>query len=600
MRAVLLLLVTTAIALGVLLVGCGGDEQPEQPTPQQAATQQQSTGQDEADAAERPTASAQSSAGEAAQDDQPAAQDAAEAAASEFSDPLLAEAAAALDAWIADLETMVVDATISLNLFGLDLQMEVVGVYRAEPFAILTTQDVSALFGVFQALSGDDGGPTDEALTLQLLLLEEAAYMSMTGLGGWVDLSDAAAEGFVDLGSLPGGDASTLADPTGLNQTLWCVETVGGVVSYAEHEGEEVWLVDCEIDVASLTDSAMQELQERDIDLFDAGVEVMRLRIAVSRSSGAPLWIESEATIADPFAFGGDEDGDRQEAPASYVTSLTTLRSWNEPVEFPTPEPLVDASLLDGFFGEDTATDSGSNPGSGATFASDELLDAAELLALATEWLTTVDELQVQVEAQVVAGAEARTASTRIASSRSRGAFEVTTILDQSHTFGMLWNRDGIWVGEGRADDFSFQSSTPELQGFAGLTVDEFLALPDLYNFESYASALDLSWLTRTIEGGGPPIYELVIESGPRWPGDEYFDVLAELIRAEASEFLAESASIESIEYYSTVLTINGASGEIISQVTIAEFQSNEGDVLFTASIVPLAGGPIDFSTPVN
>ncbi|MCY3569234.1 MAG: hypothetical protein OXH38_11435, partial [Chloroflexi bacterium] len=530
MRAVLLSLVTTAIALGVLLVGCGGDEQP---TQQQAQTLQAQAAQDEADASQRPTSSAQSSAAETAEDEQPTAHDAEEAAASGFSDPLLAEAAAALEAWIADLETMVVDATIDFSFFGLDSQMTATAVYRAEPRGILTTLDAAALFGAFQALSDPEGELAVESLTLQLLLLGDDAYMSMTDLPGWVDLSDGAAAGFADFSGFPGGDPAALADPAGLTQTLWCVETVGGDVSLAEHEGEEIWLVDCEIDVVSLTGAAMQSLQEQGIELSDAGVESMRLRAAISRSSGAPLRIESEATLADPFALSGGGDDDQQESSVSHVTSVTTLRSWNEPVEIPTPEPLIDASLLDGFFSEDTPSDSVSDPGSEATFGSSELLKADELLELATEWLNTVDELELQIEAQALAAGESRTASTRITSSRSRSAYEVTTILDQSHVFGLLWNRDGIWAGEGRADDFSYQPSTPELQGFAGLTVDEFLAQPNPQDFGSYASVLDLSWLTRTIEGGGPPIYEIVIESGPRLPGDDYFNELVELIRTE-------------------------------------------------------------------
>ncbi|MCY3567948.1 MAG: hypothetical protein OXH38_04935, partial [Chloroflexi bacterium] len=77
-----------------------------------------------------------------------------------------------------------------------------------------------------------------------------------------------------------------------------------------------------------------------------------------------------------------------------------------------------------------------------------------------------------------------------------------------------------------------------------------------------------------------------------------YFNELVELIRTEASVFLADSASIESIEYYSTVITINGASGEIISQITTAEFQSDGNDVEFTTSIFLLADVPVAFSDP--
>ncbi|MXX79615.1 MAG: hypothetical protein F4Y69_01110 [Chloroflexi bacterium] len=598
MRAVLLLLVTTAIALGVLLVGCGGDEQPAQSTQQQAQTQQESAAQDEADAAERSTSSAQSSVGEAAQDEQAIAQDAADSEQSEFSDPLLAEATAAYEAWVDDIETMELYLVAEYVLFGLEMQLPVTAVFRTDPPAVWMTIDVSDLFGA----AGDAAGESTEAAAMletfaemQVLATADGQFMTFSGLGGWIDLNEGGDLSLLDLSALL--SQTGIAAAAELGQALHCNDGTYDV-SYDRLDGENVWLVNCKIEdtILPLTDpptpvgSNSMRAETR--------VELMQLRLAISRETGAPL--RSEAHIVFAGTLGGlfdSGDGDA-EMPSFHTSAVSTLRSWNEPVELPTPEPLVDPSLLDSFFGEDTATDSASNPGSDATFAPSELLEADELLALATEWLNTVDELHVQIEAQAVAAGESRTASTRISTSWSRGMFEVTTILDQAHIFGVLWTRDGIWVGEGRADEFSYQASTPELQGFAGLTVDEFLALPDLYNFGSYASALDLSWLTRTIEGGGPPIYELVIESGPRLPGDDYFDELGELIKAEASEFLADSASIESIEYYSTVITINGASGEIVSQVTIAEFQSNAVDVLFTASIIPFAGGPIEFSIP--
>ena len=601
MRAVLLSLVTTAIALGVLLVGCAGDEQQTEPEQQQAQTQQAQATQDKADASQRPTTRAQSSAAEAAQDEQSTSQDAEDAATTAFSDPLLAEAAAALEAWIADLETMVVDATIVFSLFGVDARMAATGVYQAEPLGILTTLDASALFGVFQELSDSEAEQAGESLTLQILLLGEDTYMSMTGLPGWVDLSDPVAAGFAVFGGLPGGDPATLADPAGLKQTLWCVETVGGDVSVAEHEGEEVWLVDCEIDVVGLTGAAMQSLQEQGIELFDAGVEVMRLRIAISRSSGAPLWIESEATLADPFAFNGTEDDNQQESASSYVTSLTTLRSWNEPVELPTPEPLIDASLLDGFLGEDAPSDSASDPGSDATFASGELLEADELLVLATEWANTVDELQMQFEAQAVIDGESRLASTVVRGSRVQGIFETEVEIDEASTFRLHWNRDGIWISAEEAEgEFVWEPSDPALLGFAGVTVDDFLANPDRINLAPYAELLDLSWLTRTVEGSGPAVYELVIESGPRLPGDDFFDQIVELLKAETAELLAESVIVESFDHYSTIITIYGDNGEVVSQVTTAEFQTNAGRVELVASLNLVADLPIEFSGPAD
>ena len=599
MRALLTFLIAAAIGLGFLLVGCGGDEEP----PQQAQTEQESAAQDESQSAAGQARSAQSSPEASADDEQPVAQDAADEESTEpteSGDPLLADAIAALDAWTADLETMILDLRVGFSLFGLGAEIEAVGVYRAEPLGVLVTMDMSALLAVAQAFSDTDDEQLDEPLLLRLLVDETTAYLSLPGLGGWVEQSEFPDGALGELSALPGGDPASLVDPSGLRQTLGCVEAAGGVVTLGQYDGEDVWLVDCTIDVAAATPEMERFLQEMGVDPIESGIETFHTRMAISRTSGAPLLIESISTLADPFGLASGDDADEQEDAASQVTSVATLRSWNEPVEFPTPEPLVDPALLDDFFGEDGASDAASDPGSGATFASSELLTADELIVLASEWLDTVDELQVQIEGRAIAGDDSRDALTTIATSRSRGSIEVITVLDRTHVFGLLWNRDGIWVGEGRSEDFGYQPSTPELQGFAGLTVDEFLAQPDLYNIGSYATVLDLSWLTRTIEGAGPPIYELVIESGPRWPGDDFFAELVDLIKAEASEFLAESSSIESIEYYSTVFTINGASGEVISQDIAAEFRTDEVDMLFTASIFPLAGGPIEFSNPAN
>ncbi len=597
MRALLTFLIAAAIGFGLLLVGCGGEEEPPQP---QAPTEQESTAHDESQSAAGQAQRAQSSTEAAADDKQSAAQDAADQESAEPADPLLADAIAAMEAWTAGLETMVLDVTVEFSLFGLGAEVEAVGVYRAEPLGVLITMDVSALLGVAQAFSDPDDEQLDEPLVLQLLVDDTTAYLSLPGLGGWVEQSDVSEGALGALSVLPGGDPTSLVDPSGLRQTLGCVEAAGGVVTLGQHDGVDIWLIDCTIDVVAAMAEAERFLQEMGVDPIEAGIESLHIRMAISRSSGAPLFVESTSTLADPFGLNTGDDADEQEDAASQVTSVATLRSWNEPVEFPTPEPLIDAAVFDSFFGEDEASDSASEPGSGATLASSELLTADELIALASEWLGTVDELQVLVEARAFVGDDPREASTVISSSRSRGIIEVTTVLDQTHSFGLLWNRDGIWVGEGRSEDFSYQPSSPELQGFAGLTVDEFLAQPDIDNIGTYATVLDLSWLTRTIEGGGPPIYELVIESGPRWPGDDFFTELVDLIKAEASEFLAESSSIESIEYFSTVLTINGASGEIISQNITAEFQTDEVGMRFTASIFPLAGGPIEFSNPAN
>ena len=93
-------------------------------------------------------------------------------------------------------------------------------------------------------------------------------------------------------------------------------------------------------------------------------------------------------------------------------------------------------------------------------------------------------------------------------------------------------------------------------------------------------------------------MYELVIESGPLAPGDTQFDHVVEILKSGTAELLAESVVIESIEYYSTVLTIVGERGELTSQVTTAEFLTGAGRVELVASLNLISNGAIEFSRP--
>ena len=106
--------------------------------------------------------------------------------------------------------------------------------------------------------------------------------------------------------------------------------------------------------------------------------------------------------------------------------------------------------------------------------------------------------------------------------------------------------------------------------------------------------------MTRTIEGTRPPVYELVIEGGYMVPGDPNFDQIAEMLKADTAELLAEDVSVEQIEHFSVIITLMGDDGELVSQVTRAEFVTNAGRVELLASLNLVSDGSIVFSTPTN
>ena len=321
----------------------------------------------------------------------------------------------------------------------------------------------------------------------------------------------------------------------------------------------------------------------------------MHLRLTISQETGAPLLIETEMTLADAFGFADDEDDD-QTAPGFYINTVTHLASWNEPIDFPTPEPLVDGSLVDAFA---VSADDGADGYSSDESDPPPLLDGGQLLDLASRWAAGIDEFHLQFVATATIDGESRLAATISRGSLSQGAFETAVNIDDGSTYRLLWNRDGIWVSDSEENGAPIWApSSPALLGFAGKTVDDFLGEPDRFDLEPLHALMGLAWVTRTTEGDRPPVYELVIESGYLVPGDPHFDQIVEMLKADTAELLAENVSVEQIDHFSLTITLMGDDGELVSQVTTAEFITNAGRVELLASLNLVSEGPIVFSTP--
>ncbi len=608
MRALFFLLIVSVVAVGTLFAACGGDDEPSQTQPEQQQTAQAARS-DDAGSTQRPATTARTqSAQESAERGETQATEQVEAqpeAGSELDDPLFAEALAAFEAWAAGLESFEMAVDVDINLGGLSSQLETMILVQVEPFMALTTIDASSLFGMVSSLAEDEEASLDEPLLMRVLISEDAAYLSMPQIGGWIDLSNQFEETLGSLTGLLGTNPEDLTDPNQFGQAFGCIETVGGSIAEGQHGGEPVWIVDCLIEVDLLNASAEGQLRSQGIDVTEAGIDTMRLRLTVSQTSGAPVLVETDARLRDAFALSDglsdgsdDADGAGEDAPEFYVSTMASLLRWNEPVEFPTPEPLVDGSLLEDFEEPSAAASPG---GFGSSDEPPELLTPEQLLELASIWVANVGELQIEFVAQAVIDGEARLASTIVRSSRVQGAFETTVNIDGESTFRLLWNRDGIWTSDIEEDgEPIWAPSNPALLGFAGMTVDDFLADPDRLTLDPLHALLNISWATRTIEGSGPPVYELVIESGPLSPEDERFEQVSEILKADTAELLAESVTVESIEHYSTIITMRGNDGQITGQVTTAEFETNAGWVELVASLNLISDGPIEFSRPTK
>ncbi len=591
-------IVVSALATSAALaIGCSDDAPPVMSEQQEAATERSASTASSAtsETSDQGQASNESNESATTQQAQTDSQEMASVASSS-----LAEAEAAYLAWSEQLETMVMDIRLDLSLGVLSTELPGSISMQVEPLVMLVSLDASGVTGILMPTNGED--ESADSLLMHVLISEDAAYMSMPELGGWIDLSADLETALSGLSATLGADPTSLVDADQLAQAIQCAATVGGDVTVAQVDGEDVWVIDCRIDAEAMNEASADLLAEFGIDPVEAGIESLSLSMIVSQETGAPLRMESVQTLDDSLRFGmagdGAEDGDEGEESGFSVTTVMTLRSFNEPVEFPSPEPLIDGSLL-GLGGDSQSAEGAGSPGSdessGADF--DELPSADALYDLAEAWAMSQDELHMELVVDALIDGDMRTSTSEVLSSRTQGKFETVVHVDENGPFRLLWTRDGIWTSDADvAGQPSWVASSPALLGFDGASVDDFLANPDRLNLEPLRPLVGQAWVSREIKGDEPPLFEVGIEWGFVESDSQHFDRLADVLKGVLAELLAESIVIESIDYYSTTLTMVGDAGEVSGQVTTAEIVSNAGPVQFDAQLRMLPGRPVSFS----
>ena len=566
----------------VALAACSGEQ--EEATPVVAQTEQESVDQQSQARAEPEARSDRGVAesGEANQteraqpQDEPTAQS--EHTQSETTDQqaeigdLNAAAQAALEAWSRNVSILelVVDVAVASEFFNFGTVTEVA--LQIEPLIVWVQVALPEELAV--TLGGD---------SMQMLLSEEGAYLSMEQFEGWVDFGAVAGVDIMALLGTTGFDPNALTNLEQLVAPFDCLNAVGGEIREDTFEGRPVWMLDCDIDPELMTQVA-DELANSGLALPSGGVEVAALRIvmAIERDSGAPLLIDSDMTVLDP-----------QSGAESQVRSIARLLSWNQPLEFPTPEPLVDPSVLELMSGPATYSDSAAQPGS-------DVFSPEAQLALVEAWLAETDALALAIQTDATIAGESRSADTIVLRSVSQGKFETATTLDEGVTIRLLWTRDGLWLSE--ADDLErgdpqWTPTDPTLLGLGSQTVDEFLAEEVRIEFGVLRPLLESAYVERTQDANGVR-YRVTVEQGGMVAGDGLHGAAAGFLREEAAELLVEDVGIGEIYGLSVTLDLIGEQGEFEQSVVRAEFNTELGLVALRSTARNISESGWTFSSP--
>ena len=277
------------------------------------------------------------------------------------------------------------------------------------------------------------------------------------------------------------------------------------------------------------------------------------------------------------------------------------MLEWNQPVDIPTPEPLVDeetirqsvSALFDALEGI-----------SGALPKEEERappLTAAELLERAENWANQVEEFEVwfQIQTEVEWQYRSRYAGVMVRASRPQGALEIWTCDYGEWNSRLLWNRDGIWVSEPVVDGAPvWTASDPRRHGFWSGRVEDQIRLAERLDIETSKELLSIVTLVSANPDDRPGAYFMRMSRNDVVPGDAHFSALANAIVAAAGDLLSSPGEIEEIHSFLRDITFDGEQGEVAEQYTRARFRTSRGDVTVTVGTTRLTvEGPIEFSS---
>ena len=446
------LVLAVLIVSAVLLLACSDDDQSQpEPSQQQQRQEQPDEQPDEQTVSASPaTQPRQEQASERALSRAPSpdqTQDQSQAG------PSLEQVEARYNGWRDQLTSLEFEAALEVMWADGTQRVGSVARMQVEP---------ARLWSSHRSESGRYG---EDAYTV--LITDDGAFRPVPDLGGWTRTS--APDAYSDLfwlspiGAIVGGD-DDLRRQIRISDHFRCVERDSNGLSAVEWEGVAAWQLECDFGIEVVVDVFSRvfaparldlpdpdEWDEEMLELLDEIFTTRTLRVVIEQASGAPLLTEVDFVID----FGDDS--------SIEGGSSTRLRSWNRPLEIPSPEPLVedprgrwpmpDYSL----FGSDTDS-------------------ALEVLEDVDAWLDlTWPALAVQIRSEAVVDGERRRREVDINRDTRIGAYEESVVLDGAPTQRLLWHRQGLWQADNPEHAPDWAPSTPEQAGLSQSNVDDYL-----------------------------------------------------------------------------------------------------------------------------
>lgn len=337
-------MLTLALASAALLAACTDDipEASQEPTPPAAAAE------NDAQQQARPT------------DDQ--------SADDQSEPPSQLETVRALHTdWAAQLTSFEMRLDVSTELEDFAFNQSTFLQTQLEPLQIYLEIDINDLVGAMAAVAEEDdpaavNPAADEPfpVTIRMLLLDDRAYLSLSE-EGWTAVPASELLG-ADFSALTGGlsDDAAAAMTAEADLALLCAELTGAAPLENELDGVPVWTISCDVDTDAMSAmlDAIQLLGQpslaagQPVDQALDAIEALSYTLHISQSDGAPLAFNVVTTLNGNL-LGGEQGGEQNQQSAQSaqstqsvgrITIATTgrLTAWNQPITFPTPEPLIE------------------------------------------------------------------------------------------------------------------------------------------------------------------------------------------------------------------------------------------------------------------
>lgn len=482
----------------------------------------------------------------------------------------------AMDAWISQLETLTLEASMAGGVSNRCVELAVNVAIQLDPLTAWAVGDFSGLFEIHTGLSLAE---SERPILMQQYSLEEQAYSTVTGMDGWTGPLWHWPHDYEGMIHQYFGIRPSFFTHLGRHRDeLECATYDGGTIAEDRYEGGAVWVVTCATDV----DSVMPFLG----GYFNDDYDLTMAQVTISQSSGAPLLTEYRRVSRN-------SDGE-----LSWSSVKVALTSWNEQIDFPTPEPFVEYAEYEDLIERLKA--SAARP--------------EQVIDLAQRWLDGQDRIESTVELRLeIDGGEHESHST-MRESRSLGALERTWMVEEQLSANsttwkpgrrLFWNRDGFWVSDADVDgEPVWTASTPAANGFGDMTVDELLAERAWIDLALFRGLLDLSETIVVTPGDGWMEYDVQIQIGVLEAGDTHFDRVAALIKSALSELEYGDLSVRRIDSFVIDVWLNH-SGRVgpLAQITETEFLSDAGTIkLWTlwavGNLYELIQQPFTFPSP--